>query len=145
MSSNVFHIQNSEQLSAFVCVSKQASKYLGKEIVNHGLLCFRIPNVLLFLEQGESENPNFGTQKQTNIPILGFATIFFSVLLLYGTSQTPCLNSGSREIPSPHAPLHPSQSCSRQTTKQKYNKIIVCLCVIGARVLESRVHVWLSF
>jgi hypothetical protein len=69
-----------------VCVSKakQASKQVSigggwkKEIVNHGLLCFRIQMFCCFLEQGESEYPNFGTQKQTNIPILGFATIFFS-------------------------------------------------------------------
>jgi hypothetical protein len=64
-----------------VCKRKKVSKYWGggeKEIVNHALLLLSYPNVLLFLEQGESEYPNFGTQKQTNIPILGFATNFFS-------------------------------------------------------------------
>jgi len=109
-------------------VCKQASKYLGKEIVNHGLLCFRIPNVLLFLEQGESENPNFGTQKQTNIPILGFATIFFSVLLLYGTSQTPCLNSGSREIPSP-MPLSTLHKVAQDKRQNKSIIKLLCVCV----------------
>jgi hypothetical protein len=42
--------------------------------------CFALlsyPNVLLFLEHEESEYPNFGTQKQTNIPILGFCHNFF--------------------------------------------------------------------
>lgn len=141
MSSNVFHIQNSEQLSA--CVCKQASKQASKWVLVGGrkrlsiMPCFALVSkcFVVFWNKGNQNNPNFGTQKQTNIPILGFATNFFSVLLLYGTSQTPCLNSGSREIPPPpHAPLHPLQSCSRQTleitTKQKYNKIIVCLCVI---------------